>query len=266
LNTLLFVSTDPLGTHFYASKPSIFGHAHPRRGANKRYTMSYEIKSSLYNQGDYVSDVTLFEKPLYLAKADRKYTVYDEYGKRLEGESVYISEVVPHAQFSLNKDLHLWTEDDAITSGMYELNIDYWMDIYNENDTNDTVLENLGFTAQSNNITDVDWEEYAEWNESSVEWDFPAYHEFIIDADDGFGTGFSRGIEIRDLNVSVSRWMNKTEFNSSSYQLAKFNVIFDDTNFEWVWARIEANEHHEIEASIVPGTFTCDAPLGCLDE
>ncbi|MCK4731423.1 MAG: hypothetical protein KAT65_03095, partial [Methanophagales archaeon] len=59
----------------------------------------------------------------------------------------WLGEVVelagPHAQFSLNKDLEVWTENDAITSGAYELNIGYWRDIYNENDTSDTVWEIL---------------------------------------------------------------------------------------------------------------------------
>jgi parallel beta-helix repeat protein len=143
----------------------------------------------------------------------------------------WLGEVVelagPHAQFSLNKDLEVWTEDDAITSGAYELNIGYWMDIYNENDTSDTVLGNLGFTAQANNITDVDcMEEYAEWNESYVEWNFPAYPEFIIDEDEGFGTGFDTSYsEIRDVNVDLSRWMNITVFNSDAYQLAEFTHI-----------------------------------------
>ena len=172
----------------------------------------------------------------------------------------------PHAEFDFNRDFNVWTRNDTIASGTYELDKWYGLHIENVEDTSGTVLSNLSFSATADNITDVDWEEYAEWNESSVEWNFPPYPRFTIEEDEGFGTGFSRGSELREINLSVSRWMNQTEFNGNGYQLAKFNVTFDDTNFEWVWGRIEANEHHEIEASIVPGTFTYDAPLNDLNE
>ncbi len=192
--------------------------------------------------------------------------------RRVDHRIVKLKEVVdlagPHAELHFNKDFNVWTRNDSITSGTYESDKWYGMHIENEEDTSGTVLSNLSFSARADNITDVDWGEYAEWNESSVEWHFPAYPEFIIDEDEGFGTGFGRGSEIKAVNLSVSRWMNKTVFNSIGYeyQLAKFNVTFDDTNFEWVWARIEANDHHEIGASIVPGTFTYDAPVNDFDE
>ena len=191
---------------------------------------------------------------------------FGRYNHLIAGLGEVVELAGPHAEFHFNKDFNVWTRNNTITNGIYESDKWYWMHIENVEDTGGVALGNLSFSATADNITDVDWEEYAEWNESYVEWNFSAYPEFIIDEDEGFGTGFSRGSEIRDVNMSVSRWMNITEFDSSSYQLAKFNVTFDDTNFEWVWARIEANEHHEIEASIVPGTFTYDAPLGCLDE
>jgi len=142
-----------------------------------------------------------------------------------------------HAEFHFNKDFNVWTRNDTIASGTYELDKWYWMHIENEDDTSGTVLSNLSFSATADNITDVDWEEYAEWNESYVEWNFPPYPRFTIEEDEGFGTGFSRGSELRGVNLSLSRWMNITEFNSNSYQLAKFNVTFDDTNFEWVMGK-----------------------------
>lgn len=184
------------------------------------------------------ADAVQHELPMYL---------YDKDGSWFKGydEGAYTRATGPHAQFSFNKDLEMWTEDDVITSGVYELNIGYWMDIYNENDTSDTVLGNLGFAAQANNIADVDcMEEYAEWNESYVEWNFPAYHEFIIGEDEGFGTGFDTSYsEIRDVDVDLSRWMNITVFNSDAYQLAEFTITFREGDFMWCWGNIGVNEH-----------------------
>ena len=161
--------------------------------------------------------------------------------ERINHLIAWLEEVVEltgsHAEFHFNKDFNVWTRNDTIASGTYELDKWYWMHIENEDDTSGTVLSNLSFSATADNITDVDWEEYAEWNESYVEWNFPPYPRFTIEEDEGFGTGFSRGSELRGVNLSLSRWMNITEFNSNSYQLAKFNVTFDDTNFEWVMGK-----------------------------
>ena len=45
-----------------------------------------------------------------------------------------------------------------------------------------------------------------------------------------------------------------------------FTVTFEDTDFQWCGGRIEANEHYEVNASIVPGTFYTDAPLDWFNE
>ena len=171
----------------------------------------------------------------------------------------------PYAKFHFNKDFGVHTEEDAILNGTYESDIWYCMNIENVDDTSDTVLGNLSFSAHADNLTDVDWEEYTEWNETSVEWNFP-YEEFIIGEDDnlwtGFGTSYS---ETRDVNVNLSRWMNITEFNFDAYQLAEFTVTFRSRDFMWCEGGIGASEHHEVRASIVPDTFNTTAPLSWID-
>ena len=52
----------------------------------------------------------------------------------------------PHAHFSLDNNFGIWTQDDSITSGTYDANLGYHMDIYNEDDESDTVLDNLTWT------------------------------------------------------------------------------------------------------------------------
>ena len=102
-----------------------------------------------------------------------------------------VVETGPHAEFDFNRDFNVRTEGDTtITRGSYERKIKYGMGIHNEEDDSDTVLGNLGFHAQADNITDVDWEEYAEWNESHVEWSFPS--QFVIHEHDWHWTGFKR--------------------------------------------------------------------------
>ncbi|MCK4399217.1 MAG: hypothetical protein KAV25_09530 [Methanophagales archaeon] len=184
--------------------------------------------------------------------------------RRHDNRIAVLEEVVelsgPHAEFHLNKDFNVGTEGNSVVSGTYERNIWYYMHIQNNNDDSDMVLGDLRFAADAENITGVDWSEYAEWNETSVEWNFPS--DFVIYEDDGFGMGFGTDhSETRFLNVDLTRWMNQTEFNESCYQLVRFNVTFDDKNFEGVWGDINANEHYEVNASIVPDTFETDAPI-----
>ncbi|MCZ7404449.1 MAG: S-layer protein domain-containing protein [Candidatus Methanoperedens sp.] len=179
--------------------------------------------------------------------------------KRIEFDGGILEILNPYATLSLNKDFVVATENDSLSSGNYNRNLWYGLDIYNENDTSDTVLGNLMFRAKADNITGVGWEQYATSNKTSVNWTFPS--SYNIQENDGFGTGFTTNYsESRDLNVSISRWLNQTEFSTDSYQLAEFNVTFENKNFNWTWARIEANDRYEVNTSIVPGTFTSDAP------
>ncbi|MCK4731424.1 MAG: hypothetical protein KAT65_03100 [Methanophagales archaeon] len=238
------------------------------------YKPSLEIGQGLYYNSTTTSGHTA-EMPSYMLPENVSYTsvstnIHNAW--KLERQNTLyaeLGEVVtltgPHAEFEFNKDFCIRTENDTITSGTYESNISHWMGIHNKDDTSDTALGNLNFSAQVDNITGVDWSEYAWWNKSHVEWNFP--QEFVVYENDGFGTGFGTSYtETKDVNVDLCRWMNITMFDSDSYQLARFNVTFMDKNFEWVWARIEANDHHETDASIVPGTFTYDAPLEDFDE
>ena len=182
--------------------------------------------------------------------------------KTYHSEKVYAMGIVPHAQFSLDENFGVGTEGDTIKNGIQECWRGFWLDIYNYDDVSDMVLGNLSFSAQAANITDADWNEYAKWNESCVEWKFPSYPSFTINEDGGFGTGFRTFSEERYMDVDVTRWMNETVFDADGYQLVNFNVTFKDTNFLWCWGRIEANEYNELRAAIVPGSFDTDAPGG----
>ena len=169
----------------------------------------------------------------------------------------------PHAQFSLHKNFGVGTKNDSITSGTYDSSLSYHVNIHNEDDDSDTVLGNLTFSVQAENITDVDWRKYAKWNESHAEWRFPPeLPKFIIEENEGFGTGFGTNFsEPKYLNLSITRWFNQTSFNETAYQLVNFSVEFEDKNFEWLWGSVSANEHKEVYASIVPGTFETNAPI-----
>ena len=46
----------------------------------------------------------------------------NDYAYSTKQQVITTATLVPHAQFHLNKDFNVWTEDDAIISGKYECN------------------------------------------------------------------------------------------------------------------------------------------------
>jgi len=165
------------------------------------------------------------------------------------------------AVFSIDMDFVVETYSDNLNSGLYDGYFWYDLEIYNEDDDSDAVLGDLNFSAQADNITDIDWEEYAFLNNNYVNWTFSS--EFIIEEDDWFSTGFGTDYsEQKFFNANIDRWMNQTLFSNSGYQLANFSVTFENTDFEWCWVyiNVEADEQSGVDASIVPGTFTYNAP------
>jgi hypothetical protein len=164
------------------------------------------------------------------------------------------------ATFWLDENFGIGTEDDIMVDGDYQLSPSYGLGVHNEDDDTDTILGDLGFYVEAENITWVGWEEHAEWDVNYANWTFPP--EFVIHENEGFGTDF--GVEQPEtvrLNVTIGRWMNQTTFSYDGYQLVKFGAIYTNTEFLWSWGHIGANERWEVNASIVPGTFQTDAPL-----
>ncbi|MCZ7357786.1 MAG: DUF2341 domain-containing protein [Candidatus Methanoperedens sp.] len=164
------------------------------------------------------------------------------------------------ADIGLNKNFIVQVDNDTLSSGWYYRNFNYHIYMNNIDDSSDTILSGLRFSVRADNITNVGSQQYATWNETSVDWIFPP--DQVIQENDGFSTGFDVNYpESKYLNVNMGRWMNQTEFSSTGYQLAMFNVTFEDTDFMWVNGNIWPGVGWGVNASIVPGTFITDAPV-----
>ena len=234
------------------------------------YKPQIRITQSLYSNSTTGETGYAVEMPSSMLPEDVKYAsvatnvsnVWEiERNTQLNAE---LDEVVerdgPHSEFSLSKNFNVRTQDDSLTSGTYDTDPSYNMHIHNRDDNSNTILGDLEFRIQADNIKNVDRDENAEWSKSYAEWKFPS--EFI-EEDDGFGHSVHiNHSESKHLNLNINRWFNQTSFNETGYQLVIFTVEFEDTNFEWVGGNIEVWEHDEVDASIVPGTFKTDAPVG----
>lgn len=135
--------------------------------------------------------------------------------------------VGPRAEFGLYRWSVVWTEKDSIASDASGY-VGYWLGIHNKDDTSDTILGNLSLSVQVADIKikDVHHEQYAAWDETSVTWTFPPEYILYERWDEGcvhLETGFDTD-HTEKLNMSLNRWMDKTEFHADGYQKAEFSV------------------------------------------
>ena len=180
------------------------------------------------------------------------------------GANALSNETSNYSNLALDKNFQVMVDNDTLSSGWYYRNFNYYIYMNNVNDSSHTILSGLRFSARADNITNVGFGEYATWNKTSADWEFPP--DQVIQENDGFSTGFDVNYsESKYLSVNMSRWMNQTEFTSTGYQLAMFNVSFENTSFLWVDGHIWIG-YGGVNASIVPGTFITDAPVRNLNE
>ena len=166
------------------------------------------------------------------------------------------------ASFSVHGVASAWSTNDTITRGLQLVQYKYGLSVYNLN--NDTVLGNLEYTLQADNIVDVYDKEYADWNDSYVKWVFPS--NYSLAGDDWLWTGAeSSSFETKYIPMSISRRMNKSIFDADGYQLAEFDVTFADMNFDYFGGHVKTaygdEEQTLVNASFLPETFSTDAPL-----
>jgi len=169
----------------------------------------------------------------------------------------------PRADFVFEKNFVVVSDSDSLLNGEYTENL--WYTLYMENfgDETDTVMGNLEFQATTSNAIEyVDWEEFADWNSSQVDWYFPSPEFVLYDYDRQF-TGFSTDYaESRNLNMEISRSFDETVFNSDGTQESTFTVKFTDiNNVQWIWGNIQVFDFADVNVSLIPGSLWIDAPL-----
>jgi len=173
----------------------------------------------------------------------------------------------PEAHFHIQGDEWVSSDNDSISSGIYLAQGTYGMSVSNIDDGSDKVLGNITYTLDADNVVDIDDEEYATWNGSFIHWVYP--QDRVIVKNDWIFTGVRSGYYYsKYVSLNINRWTNKSIFNSDGFQLAKFNVTFENSTYDTIWGGINADEFTEanvtFNASILPDTFSTDAPICCL--
>jgi len=169
----------------------------------------------------------------------------------------------PEAYFQTEGAEWVRLDNDSISSGIHLAQYTYSLDVINIADDSHTVLGNITYTLIADNIVDIGDEEYATRNGSFIHWVYP--QDRVIGEQGGIfmevGSGYYYS---KYIPLNINRWTNKSIFNSDGFQLAKFNVTFENSTYDSIWGGIDVGEYTKANATILFDTFSTDAPICCL--
>jgi hypothetical protein len=180
---------------------------------------------------------------------------------------IYAVQAAPQAIFVTQGGEKVRTSGNDFYNGTYPAQYSYFVSIQNTPDDSGTVLGNITYAIDADNIIEYDQMQYATKKGTSIQWVFP--QNFSLGENTFmYSTAKTDYIYQRYIPITVHRWTNRSVFTSDGYQLASFSVSYDnfslnDSNvtFEWVFGGIRTNENSKFNASIVPGSFTTNMPI-----
>ena len=180
---------------------------------------------------------------------------------------IYAVQAAPQAIFVTHGSEKVRTSGNDFYPGTYPAQYGYFVSIQNTPDDSGTVLGNITYEIDADNIIEYDQMQYANKQGTSIQWIFP---QNVSLGENTFISSSARTDYIyqRYIPITVHRWTNRSVFATDGDQLASFSVSYDnfsldDANatFTHVFGGIATNENSKFNASIVPGSFTTNMPL-----
>ena len=173
----------------------------------------------------------------------------------------------PRANFQTQGTEFVRSNNNSLSNGTYIVQYGYSVSIYNYNNTPETVLGNITYSMDADNIIQYSHQNYAQKIGSLITWTFPenvtlAGSQYIL------SSAKSDYLYERYIPITIHRWTNNSIFSSDGYQLANFSVIIENTTIAYanteythIWGEIRASENSIVNATIVPDSFTTDFPI-----
>lgn len=158
------------------------------------------------------------------------------------------------------------SNNDSIPKGTHTIQSYYTIIVGNTDDDSDTVLKNVSYSIDADNIIgfENDTKNYVNIEGSSIKWIYP--FEEQINENKNFNSKIYTDIyKSIDIPMDINRWTNQSLFYSDGevFQLARFDVTFYSPGK--MWGQIEAwdinRSNYKINTTILPNTFKTDAPL-----
>jgi hypothetical protein len=176
---------------------------------------------------------------------------------------------IPQAIFQTQGTEWVNSNNNDFYNGSYLLQYGYSVSIQNMPDTSDTILGNISYGINADNIIDYDTKEYAMKNGPTITWTFPdnftlAENEYVLS---GVKSGYGY---TRNIPITIHRWVNRSVFSADGDQLASFSVMFDNLSLDGanmpydnisVWGEFLTSDNSVVNATMAPDSFTSTMPL-----
>jgi C1A family cysteine protease len=178
----------------------------------------------------------------------------------MTGLDITLFEPQLHISLSLTKDFTVSTTNNTILAGTQDNRMRYQMLFFPTiPGGNELILGNLSFALAAQNISDVDYKQFAVWNSSSAIWTFPS--EFALKTNNGLSVTADTSIHAdKLLNMSLSRKVNQTVFAENGTQLLTANITFTSTEFLSAACILDIPHTTLVNARFVPVSVRTDAP------
>jgi len=174
---------------------------------------------------------------------------------------------IPRANFQTQGTESFKSNNDSLFKGNYIVQYGYSVSIQNYDNTPDTILGNITYGFDADNIIQYDRPEYAQKTGSLIQWVFP--DNVTIAENSWLITGAkSDYLYERYIPITVHRTINNSIFSSDGYQLANFSVIFENTTnayvntaYNHIWGEIKTSKNSKVNATVLLDSFKTDFPI-----
>jgi len=170
-----------------------------------------------------------------------------------------------HISLMLTKDFEVSTKNNTILSGIQDSRLRYQMMLLPTTPSgNELVLGNLSFAFAAQNISNVDYKQFAVWNSSTAIWIFPP--EFTLKTNNGLSVTADTSTHTdKPLNMSLSRKVNQTVFTENGTQLLTVNITFTSTYSRSYGCIIDIPHTTRVHSRFIPGSASTNAPMRWID-
>jgi hypothetical protein len=166
------------------------------------------------------------------------------------------------ASFTFTSSWDVTTDGDSLESGYHQASAGAGISVSNLGGTSLSVLRDIRYYIEADNIESFIYDEYAEMEDNAVTWNFPS--EFDIAVGDWLWCGYTgKDKDTVAVPVSLSRDIDNTVFETDGYQHAEFTISFDSIDFNSAYIQIIADEDDQVEdvdAFFSVDTFSTDVP------
>ena len=151
------------------------------------------------------------------------------------------------------------TVENSVRAGEHEVEVWNLISIINDEDSSGREIRNVTIEARAESVVRVFWSEKTlKVNDTYVKW---LFDDWVIEENNGRGTGFVSGFEMKYVPISASRSVNKSVFDSSGHQLLTVTLSFEETDFNRIVLWIFPVNSQFVNSEIVSSSISTDAPV-----